>query len=685
VYYGKHIDFILTFSSQFKLSNVPLKEYFCCMQRFIPLISIIIFLKVLSLDAQVIINELDVDTPSTDTMEFIELLTDTPEQPLDDYVLVLFNGSTSGGDSSYLALDLDGFVTDVNGIFVLGGPEVSPVGDFLLFENTFQNGADAVAIYQGSSNDFPDQTLATSVNLIDALAYDTNDADDSDLLNLLGLTEQINEGENGSPSTQSIQRDTNGGYFVADPTPKALNDGSGFIFNGIGFTIESNSAAEGDTIEIVFTTQEIVNEDVSFAISLNNGGFNGDDYNGDSQITIPNGSNTSTLQIEIIDDAEDEGDEIMVITFGELPSSFIRLNDNGAIRIIDNDFTTAAWGTPLAPTFGIVESTQPAGYYDTLEGLADTELRQALQDIIADPTVVRSQTYADIIDILKDADQSPLNSNQVWLAYTEQQRPKLDFQTSGGSNVGLWNREHTYPRSRGDFDDIDLDEIADGLEVFVTTNADSLRHANSDAHGLRATDGPENSSRGNQDYGEYNGPDDTAGSWQGDVARAVMFLAIRYNELALTAGNPDNSTVGELGDLDVLLEWHSNDPPDDFEMNRNNIVYTWQFNRNPFIDQPDLADFIWGSQVGEAYANPLSTEEFDSLSTILYPNPSAGFIKIKSTVPVGEISIYTITGQLVKRELLASSTQQLDIEGCILLGWCTWMDKPVLIKYLLDK
>lgn len=616
----------------------------------------------LSVQAQVIINELDVDTPSTDTMEFVELLTDTPEQPLDEYVLVLFNGSTSGGDSSYLAFDLDGFVTDVNGIFVLGGPELSPVGDFLLFENTFQNGADAVAIYLGSSNDFPDQTLATTNNLIDALAYDTNDADDTELLALLGITEQINEGENGNQTTQSIQRANDGSYFVADPTPKALNDGSGFVFNGLGFTIDSDTANEGDTIEVVFTTQQNVTEDITFDISLDNEGFNAGDFNGDTQITLPNGSNTATVQIEIIDDEEDEGDEIMVITFGELPSSFIRLNDNGAIRIIDNDFTTAAWGTPLAPTFGLVESTQPNGYYDTLEGLADTELRQALQDIIADPDIVRSQTYSDIIDILKAADQSPINSNQVWLLYTEQQRPKLDFQTSGGSNVGLWNREHTYPRSRGDFDDIDLDEIADGLDVFVTTNADSLRHANSDAHGLRATDGPENSSRGNQDYGEYDGPDGTAGSWQGDVARAVMFLAVRYNDLSLIAGDPDNSTVGALGDLDLLLEWHANDPPDDFEMNRNNIVYTWQFNRNPFIDQPDLADFIWGSQVGEAYANPLSTEEFHSLSTIAYPNPATNFIQIQATVPVQEVTIYNVIGQVVKNALLESSVQELDLD-----------------------
>ncbi len=630
------------------------------MSRLLPLLVYIFFCAVGQ--SQVVINEIDVDTPSTDTMEFVELLSDTPEQPLDDFVLVLFNGSTSGGDSSYFALDLDGFVTDINGIFVLGGPELSPVGDFLLFENSFQNGADAIAIYQGSSVDFPDQTLATTDNLIDAIAYDTNDADDSELLALLGLTQQINENENGSQTTQSIQRDNDGGYFVADPTPKALNDGSGFIFNGIGFTVTSNSALEGDILEIVFTTQENVTENLSLDISLDNEGFTSSDYNADSQITIPNGSNTTTLTVELIDDVDDEGDEIMVITFGELPEGFVRLNDNGAIRIIDNDFTTAAWGTPLEPTFGLVESTQPDGYYNPLEGLADTELRQALQDIIADPNTVRSQTYADVIDILKSADQSPLNSNQVWLLYTEQQRPKLDFQTSGGSNVGLWNREHTYPRSRGDFDDIDLDEFADGPDVFVTTNADSLRHANSDAHGLRATDGPENSSRGNQDYGEYSGPDGNAGSWQGDVARAVMFLAVRYNDLALVAGDPDNGTVGELGDLDILLEWHGNDPPDDFEMNRNNIVYTWQFNRNPFIDQPDLADFIWGENVGEPYSNPLSSQEFQALNTLVYPNPATHFINFQGSLPVDHVYIYSMTGQLVRQKSLGASTQQLNID-----------------------
>src|SRR5690606_39512851 len=77
-----------------------------------------------------------------------------------------------------------------------------------------------------------------------------------------------------------------------------------------------------------------------------------------------------------------------------------------------------------------VTSTQPIDYYNSLDGLSDVVLRQALQDIVADPNVVRAQTYADVIDILKEADQNPENSNQVWLVYLEQGRPKLDFQAT---------------------------------------------------------------------------------------------------------------------------------------------------------------------------------------------------------------------------------------------------------------
>ena len=73
----------------------------------------------------VVINELDCDTPGIDYGEFIELKSATPNFPLDGYVLVFFNGSTSGGDSSYFALDLDGAVTDINGLLLIGSYTLS--------------------------------------------------------------------------------------------------------------------------------------------------------------------------------------------------------------------------------------------------------------------------------------------------------------------------------------------------------------------------------------------------------------------------------------------------------------------------------------------------------------------------------------------------------------------------------
>ncbi|WP_299189000.1 endonuclease [uncultured Aquimarina sp.] len=607
--------------------------------------------------AQVVINELDADTPSTDTQEFIELKSDAPNFSLNGFVIVLFNGSTSGGDASYFSLDLDGYTTDDNGIFLIGGPEVSPVPDVLLSENIIQNGADAVAIYIGNDTDFPEGTVATTTNLLDALIHDTDDADDTGLMTLLGVMEQINEDENNNKTIESIQRKDDGTYEVKTPTPGALNDGSGTQFNGISISTSFDQYNEGDNVDMVFTTETNVTSDLTFDVTITNESFTMADYSGSTSITIAAGTNTVTNTIQLIDDTDNEGDEIMKITFGAIPSGFIRLNDNKELRVIDNDFIMASWGTPLNPTFGNVANTAPIDYYDSLEGLSDTNLVQAIQDIIADPTIVRAQTYADIIDILKEADESPLNSNQVWLLYTEQQRPKLDFQTSGGSSVGKWNREHTYPRSRGGFNNIDADDFADGINVFTVTRPDSLRHANSDAHGLRATDGPENSSRGNQDYGEYAGPSGTQGSWQGDVARSIFFLTVRYNGLDVVNGDPDNSTVGQLGDLAILLDWHRNDPPDDFEMNRNNVIYNWQFNRNPFIDQPDLAEYIWGNNIGEVWSNTLSIDENEVSEFLLYPNPANDYIMVSAKGKQGKLEIYDTLGNMLVAQSFNETTK----------------------------
>ncbi len=632
-----------------------------------------------------LINELDADTPSIDTEEFIELKSQTPYFSTDGYILVFFNGSSSGGDASYFVYDLNGYTTDINGLLVIGSANVSPFPQALMAENVIQNGPDAVGIYQASIEDFPEETVATQTNLIDAMVYGTNDSDATGLLDKLGQTIQYNDnGTNANP--KSIQRfvDAMGivTFTAQTPTPRRENDGSGIPVNPISISIAETQYNEGDTFDITFTAETNVASDLNFTISLDNEGFDASDFTGNVNLTIPSGQNLTSTTITLIDDSDDEGDEVLKIRLIDLVEPIIPNDGDIEIRVVDNDFTMAPWGTPINPTYGLVSSTQPNGYYNSLDGFAAADLKQALQNIIADPAVVRAQTYSDVIDILKAADQNPENSNQVWLVYLEEGRPKLDFQTSS-SNIGKWNREHTFPRSRGGFFSIEEDEISDGIEVYWTTKADSLRHGNSDAHALRAADGAENSSRGNQFYGQYNGPAGTLGKFKGDVARSVFYMAVRYNGLDIVNGFPEGN-VGQFGDLATLLDWHRNDPPDDFEMNRNNIVYNWQFNRNPFIDQPDLIEYIWGNNVGDIWSQPLSISETSEINVAIFPNPTDRRIYISGLDSQANIQVFSLENKLLKTQKAVNDYLDLDLaSGLYMLKLSTengFVIKKILIN-----
>ena len=114
---------------------------------------------------------------------------------------------------------------------------------------------------------------------------------------------------------------------------------------------------------------------------------------------------------------------------------------------------------------------------------------------------------------------------------------------------------------------------------------------------------------------------------KGDIARAVFYMVARYNDLAgndtIENDNPNleltnnlsdwkakgyistSSNTGKLGILSDLLEWNKLDPVDDYEIRRNDILYrNFTNNRNPFIDFPEWADYIWGEGKGSSYANP---------------------------------------------------------------------------------
>jgi uncharacterized repeat protein (TIGR01451 family) len=183
----------------------------------------------------IIINELDSDQPSTDTAEFIELYDGgVGNTALNGLTLVLFNGN---GNVVYSpTFDLDGYATNANGYFVIGGLNVSPTADIIVNGSSWlQNGPDGAALYVGNATDFPVGTTVTSTNLsnlVDAIVYSTDGSTAPGLQVLLNSGQpQVNEGGRGSSTINSLQRCPNGSggarntntYYQNTPTPKSSN------------------------------------------------------------------------------------------------------------------------------------------------------------------------------------------------------------------------------------------------------------------------------------------------------------------------------------------------------------------------------------------------------------------------------------------------------------------------------
>lgn len=240
----------------------------------------------------------------------------------------------------------------------------------------------------------------------------------------------------------------------------------------------------------------------------------------------------------------------------------------------------------------------PPGYYDHAAGMSGTELKAALNDIIQGhvqfPYTSRD---TDIWDILKHTDQDTIDTNNVVLLYSGwSKNGALEYDGGNG-----WSREHVWAKSRGAF----------GTKPGPGT----------DAHALRPADVTVNSARNNRWFAECNEEyvdgDGATGSYRsssqwvwkprdkvkGDVARMIFYMATRYEgengevDLEVIDSIPsDNKTNLPIhAKLSDLYKWHLEDPVDDWERRRNDIIYYhYQKNRNPFIDHPEFVELIWG-------------------------------------------------------------------------------------------
>ncbi len=285
----------------------------------------------------------------------------------------------------------------------------------------------------------------------------------------------------------------------------------------------------------------------------------------------------------------------------------------------------------LAPA---ASAQEPPDYYTGVSATSPGVLRSGLHGVIDDHQRFPYTSGAtDTWNILELADEDAANPTNIMDVYRNQSLLKQ------GGGVGAYDREHTWPNSYG------------------YPNDGSTNYPYTDCHALFLCDTSYNASRSNLPYrtcssscterttvltngegggtGLYPGNSNwrsgssTTGTWEtwrgrrGDVARALMYLDVRYeggthgttsviepnliltDDQALIAASNTGSNIltAYMGIRSELLQWHLEDPPDSKERSRNDVVASFQTNRNPFIDRPEWVEciFVGTCSVGTGY------------------------------------------------------------------------------------
>lgn len=252
-----------------------------------------------------------------------------------------------------------------------------------------------------------------------------------------------------------------------------------------------------------------------------------------------------------------------------------------------------------------VGATIPPGYYDRADGKKKAALKEALHTIIAD---------ADVLDYGSGAgatwsgfyETDRMANNQVRDRYSNE---IFYFKGSAGSVPSGMNIEHAFPKSWW---------------------GGSKTQAYKDIHHLMPCESKINSSKSNYPMGKVttvkttngctkigtgpgaNGkniqlwePDD---KWKGDFARVYFYMATCYQEYtwsgeqALSTLEKNTWPTLQPWAYQLFLQWCKDDPVDAIERERNEAVYRIQGNRNPFVDYPNLAEYVWGDSINYAFS-----------------------------------------------------------------------------------
>lgn len=301
----------------------------------------------------------------------------------------------------------------------------------------------------------------------------------------------------------------------------------------------------------------------------------------------------------------------------------------------------------LLCTLAISATVPVGGYYNAAIGKTEAALKTQLYTIISTGYVTKSYDY--LYTTYQTSDVT--STGNVWDMYS------TCTWTPGEKKCGnyavvcdCYNREHSIPQSW-------FNEASPMV---------------SDAFHIYPTDGKVNGQRSNYPYGECSGGVTLSGGkgrlgsctfpgysgtvfepvdeYKGDFARTYFYFATRYQNIMTTInGESFNKTTYPsftAWSLDLFLKWSRQDPVSQKEIDRNNAIYAIQKNRNPFIDYPELAEYIWGNKKGTPWSLTSGVDEI-KVEFSIQPNPAQDEIIINTANTAANYSIFNLSGQVL--------------------------------------
>ncbi len=266
--------------------------------------------------------------------------------------------------------------------------------------------------------------------------------------------------------------------------------------------------------------------------------------------------------------------------------------------------------TPLFILLALACVAQPSvTYYNAAEGKTDESLKTALYGIISSGYV--SKSYDFLYTIYETSDRTA--SGNVWDMYST---CTWEFGKKKCGNYSIicdcQNREHSIPQS---WFGSKSPMVSDAFHVYPTdgkVNGIRSSYPFGETNAL-PIGGKALGKLGSSSFPGYSGTVfEPIDEYKGDFARTYFYFATRYENIMTTIGgesfNRTKYPSFPTWAINLFLKWHRNDPVSQKEIDRNEAIYAYQKNRNPFIDYPELAEYIWGTKKGTPWTKDVSTE-----------------------------------------------------------------------------